>query len=264
MLIRDALLWWRARALWEARKLGFVSEAVAIAARYARCQQDWQPHLQKSRAVIAQSLQRCRQHRTALVLGAGQCLDIPLDMLATRFEKVLLVDVVRLPSVRQLLKRYANVEFVLCDVSECLHSVARDPRAQAMARMQQHQPTAFLDRDDIDWVGSINLLSQLPLLPMRYLHKKEDASSEREVNAVGLALMQNHLHYLQKFKACRVLIYDVEQWLETSSGEREELVRLDDYLQLPEGTVEDWLWHLAPLGEMKHYAAFHRVQARCW
>lgn len=264
MLIRDAFLWWRARALWEARKLGFVSEAVAIAGRYARCHQDWQPHLQKSRAFIGQSLARCQRHRTALVLGAGQCLDIPLDMLATRFQKVILVDVVRMPALRSVLKRYPNVEFVLCDVSECLQSVLREPRAQSLQRMQTHQPTAFLARTDIDWVGSINLLSQLPLLPMRHLHRKMDETSEREVNAVGLALMQNHLTYLQAFNACRVLIYDAEQWLETKSGVREELVRLDDYLQLPEASVEDWLWHLAPQGEMKHYAAFHRVQARCW
>lgn len=263
-MLQEAITWCRARALWEARKLGFVSEAVALEARYKRCRADWQPHLENSRGFIAKSLSSCERKRKAVLFGAGLCLDIPLDVMASSFEQVMLVDVVCLPAMRKRVRSYPNVEFVLHDVTEVLMHLAREENSVAVNHMREHQPDSFLTDDRIDWVGSINLLSQLSLLPMRQLQGRGERLDETTINELGLILMRRHLHYLQSFQARHVLIYDAEQWLENSAGEREELVKLDEWLAVDSAEKNEWIWRLAPKGELRHYCAFHRVQAHCW
>ena len=52
----------------------------------------WQPHLENSRRRILEAAALCQRSSTALVLGAGNCTEIPLEELARRFDEVILVD----------------------------------------------------------------------------------------------------------------------------------------------------------------------------
>ncbi len=52
----------------------------------------WQPHIKESHRRILEAAKLVRKPRTALVLGAGRCREIPLEGLAERFDQVVLVD----------------------------------------------------------------------------------------------------------------------------------------------------------------------------
>jgi hypothetical protein len=52
----------------------------------------WQPHLENSRRRILEAAAKCERRTTALILGAGNCTEIPLEELARRFDGVILVD----------------------------------------------------------------------------------------------------------------------------------------------------------------------------
>jgi len=108
-MLTEWLTWLAADCPPPVRKLGYLRESIAIRSRYRRCRTAWQPHLEHSRKALLASLHACSSFRTALVFGSGLLLDIPLDELARRFEKVYLVDVVHLPEVRRAVRRHANV-----------------------------------------------------------------------------------------------------------------------------------------------------------
>ena len=78
----------------DARKLGYLQEAVAIQARYKRHQTRWQPHLDASKAVIRAAMEGPGNKRVAVILGSGALYDVPLDALARTFERVELIDII--------------------------------------------------------------------------------------------------------------------------------------------------------------------------
>jgi hypothetical protein len=52
----------------------------------------WEPHVANSRRRILEAASRCERHSRALVLGAGNCTEIPLEELARNFDEVVLTD----------------------------------------------------------------------------------------------------------------------------------------------------------------------------
>ena len=52
----------------------------------------WQPHVANSHRRILDAASMCERRSTALVLGAGNCTEIPLHELAQRFDEVVLLD----------------------------------------------------------------------------------------------------------------------------------------------------------------------------
>ena len=52
----------------------------------------WQHHIEKSREAILQTITRVANHGRVLILGAGSANEIPLEVLAEKFNEVILVD----------------------------------------------------------------------------------------------------------------------------------------------------------------------------
>ena len=84
-----------------ARALGLLREHEDIAQRHAKVRAAWAPHLAESRKVILEVAARCPQRRRALVIGAGDCLDVPVAELAGMFDEVVLADIVTSAEVRR-------------------------------------------------------------------------------------------------------------------------------------------------------------------
>ena len=70
-----------------ARELGLEREHQAIAKRHARVPAAWSPHLAASRNAVLWAAERCPARGQALVIGAGDCLDVPVAELAERFAR---------------------------------------------------------------------------------------------------------------------------------------------------------------------------------
>ena len=240
-----------------ARRLGYLKEAVAIHARRRRLGPAWDDHLERSRAVIAEAIGRCSRRRTALVLGSGLLLDIPLPALAEGFDRVLLADLVHLRAARREVAPYGNVELVTADVTGFVGDFE-----QRVAAGWRGDPVpvseAFLDVADLDLVVSANVMAQLAIFPAAALQRRAELEDD-VLEAFCRQVVQRHLDYLGRFKADVCLITECRREAFDRKGGM-----LTDHdalfgVSLPDGGAE-WSWTLAPLGEVsRDYGIRNRV-----
>ncbi|MCF6345571.1 MAG: hypothetical protein L3J00_03775 [Thiomicrorhabdus sp.] len=232
-----------------AKKMGFLTESIAMEARAKRCKLSWGVHYQNCQKAILNASKRAVQKRTVLVLGAGSLYDVPLDVLSTQFEKVILVDLVFLNSARTLAQQFDNVELVEHDITESLERIM-------VGFSFVDTPASWLDDPSIDLVISLNLITQLPLIPVRWLIEHFDVS-EQEGDILGKQLILAHLLYLQTFNGEVCLIADREGVEFDSTGQ--EIDRFDPWWDVEPPAIAypkseyRWPWQVVPLGEVSRY-----------
>ncbi|WP_019556366.1 hypothetical protein [Thiomicrorhabdus arctica] len=223
-----------------AKQMGFLKEAIAMGARSKRCQRQWDAHYLRCKQTIFAATQRAVQKRTVLIFGAGSLNDIPLSYLSSQFFKVVLVDLVFLKPARRMASNYSNIELIEHDVTESLEWLC-----QGQTLVQS--PFMWLDDSSIDLVISLNLITQLPLIPVRWLMNEFDLS-ESEADIVGKQLIFAHLRYLKQFSGEVCLIADRVDIELDSQGV--ELDRFDPWwdVEQPKADIH-WEWEVMPLGE---------------
>lgn len=225
-----------------AKEMGFLKESISMEARVDRCQKSWGTHYQNCQKVILNASKRAVQKRTVLVLGAGSLHDVPLGVLSAQFEKVLLVDLVFLKSARNVAQQFENVELIEHDITESLQKIQ-------IGLPFVEMPMAWLDEPEIDLVISLNLITQLPLIPVRWLMEHFEVT-EQEGDILGKQLILSHILYLQAFSGEVCLIADREGVEFDANGN--ELDRFDPWWDVePPKPVATWEWELVPLGEME-------------
>jgi len=243
----------------QARKLGYLRESIGIRSRYRRCRTAWQPHLENSKAALLESLNACRDFRTALIFGSGLLLDIPLAELSQRFTQVWLVDLIHLPEARRAARRHPNVRCISHDVTGFLDRL----EDLAPGNLDLPSPQRFLDEPEIDWIASVNLLSQLPLLPLTWLRVRFPDIAENEWESWEKKLLRQHLDYLAAFGKPACLLADAEQTTVEADG---EILEQNDFGGLLDGWGQPlcvWRWDVAPAGEIAPgIVRHHRVVAR--
>ena len=227
-----------------ARKLGYLREAIAIQARYKRHQMRWQTHLDASKAVIQAALESPGNKRIAVVLGSGALYDVPLDALARTFERVELIDIVHPKEARQIAAAYPNVIVRSEDVSGTSQSLAAMPcRATKLPRVGDLPILA----PETDLVVSVNLLSQLAGIPQAWL-KARTKVTEDDQRTFAAEIVRRHIQWLSALK-CRVcLISDTERHYVDKNGNPLKPWDSLHGTSLPKGGTE-WRWDLAPAGE---------------
>jgi len=248
-MLAEALLYAHARLGGQQNRHGHLAELVAIWARHRRQRQAWAGHLTRARVLCLKAAEACQPRRTALVLGAGLLLDVPLEQLSALFGRVVLADMAFLPATTRLAKALGNVELLLADVTGCLD---RLPDVEALAaRVPAPRPDLSLGLPDLDFVYSANLLSQLPLHALTALRKREatdEPLADESLEAFAASLVRAHLDALRELPCPACLVADT---LERSyTGQR-----LNDEIDLLYGVPlhlpgESWTWQLAPRGEI--------------
>ncbi len=235
------------------RRMGYLREAIAIRYRQRRCRDAWALHLEHSRRFVRESAAESGGGRKALILGAGLVYDLPIDDLAHAFDQVLLVDLVHLRPARLAARRFANVRLVSRDLTESLENIhAGKPVAET--------PNGFLDDPAIDFVVSLNLASQLPVIPLAWLERRGVADEDARA-ALGRRLIEAHLEYLGRFNCPVCLITDVERIHHDAAGKEVRREAPLHGVPLPVGG-ESWIWDIAPLGEIDgDTVVSHRVTA---
>lgn len=247
----------------EARRLGLLSELIALEARSRRCAAAWAGHQAACKDLILAAALACPRGTTVLVAGSGLLLEIPLEELTQIFDRVLLCDALHMPAVRQRAGRLKGVECITLDLTG-LHrtvlSLARDPKAcEAQAlELAAPAPDWFLDRRDLGLVVSANILSQLPLAPLAALGKRFPGLGPEALEPLGRCIVEAHLSWLSRFEATVCLIADHARLY--MDGDR--LLDSDDLLYgatLP-WPGREWLWDLAPRPEAgRDFDVRHRV-----
>ena len=241
MLLLDFLEYLTTPCSWRTRSMGFLTSSLQVQARYRRCRRAWEPHLAETRRAILEGASSCAQKRKAVILGAGLLHDIPLRELSATFREVILVDIVFPWSSRITARSFQNVRCLEADVTATTRALSRDPTVP----LPRSQPTRFLDDPSLDFTASVNLLSQLPVIPRRYLRREESA----ELDAWSHHLQAAHLDYLRKLPGRVTVITDTGGIHRDRRGATMQEWDNLHGLAMPAPTCE-WEWNLAPAPEV--------------
>jgi hypothetical protein len=253
-MLAEMLLYRLTRTTPWADAMGWREGAVRLWSRRSRCAEAWAPHLANARRIVAEAAAAAPGRRTALVLGSGLLADLPLGRLATKFARVVLADVVHLPTVRWRTRRWKNVEHVTVDLTGTAAALAAGgPPPAPGSRFG-------LDDPDVDFVVSLNLVSQLPLGPVDWLTAK-GGFAEAAAAEYGARIVAAHFAHLRAFAAPVCVIGDRSRaWIARDGT----VIETEDALfgVPPPAEDEGWDWDLAPFGEEDGtYAIRNRVFA---
>ncbi len=257
-MLREALRTLRVESPAWARALGLAYEHAAIAARHRRMRRWWAPHLAASRDVVLAAAERTRARTRALVVGAGDCLDVPVTALAARFDEVVLADVVVGPAARRMARRSGGrVRCVVWDatgVLERLAAVRHTADAATVTRLFADADPGPPPGGEPDLIVSASCLSQLGSVPGHALPAavRDDALPEQ----CRTLAARTHLAWLaRRTAAVRVVIADMARLDVAPDG---AVLARDALFVLPPGPPDrTWRWELAMIPEYSR--THHRV-----
>ncbi len=260
-MLAELAVWAGVQADPAARRLGYAKAAVSLWSRWRRCHKAWSGHEANTRDFALSVTQDCERRDRLWLLGGGTLADLPLAELSTQFKHVLVFDIAWLAPARRLARQFSNVELRLADVTGVV-----GPLAEWRASLPLPIPSAraLIELDDVppDCVLSLNLLSQLPLLPMEHVQKQ--GVSRTGAESFGRAILQAHLDGLRAL-ACPVgLVTDARRIWHSRAG---EVIMSENALLglgLPPAERE-WRWPVAPRGEIDNESSLDiTVQALRW
>lgn len=241
------------------KRLGVLRGLIALEQRERRCRAAWAPHRAAAQDVIRAAAQGLPKGGTAVILGSGLLLEVPLADLAGQFDRVVLVDLFHMPAVRRAAAVFGNVECVIHDLGGVLHALTESPLALPPPR-----PSLPPGTEDAALVVSANCLSQIPLDPMAAARSRADDGEQAEVMTWGRALIAGHLATLAACRGRVVLLTDIRRRV---VHKRDGTVMEEDDLLLgvPLPILADrrtWRWSIAPAPEeYRHWNVEHEVVA---
>ncbi len=245
-MLAEMLVWAGTQATKPARQLGYARAAVSLWSRRRRWTREWAEHEANTRDFALKTVGSCRYRDTVWLLGGGTLSDLPLGELSGLFRRVLVFDIAWLPQARAVARRWPNVELRLADVTGVVEPLSEwrlgmplpIPSADAMTGLDPVPPDCLL---------SLNLLSQLPLLPMDYVQRQ--GMTVQAAETLGRAILQAHLQSLGNFTCPVGLVADARRVWRSRAGE----VVLSESavlgVKLP-AREKSWHWPVAPRGEI--------------
>ncbi|MDP4222177.1 MAG: hypothetical protein Q8868_02595 [Bacteroidota bacterium] len=205
-------------------------------------QESWKNHMDNCRRFIIKAMDMYKP-AVVTVLGSGWLLDIPLKEIAELAEEVNLIDIIHPPEVRSQVAGMKNVIIREEDVSGGVITAVWE-KARGRIFFNKLKSLGEINFSEYNpgfepgLVISINILTQLESLPVRFLKGRSNAGEGDFLN-LRQELQQKHISFLKKHKS--VLITDVSEVITRSSGVTEEAASV--LVDLPEGRYrESWTW----------------------
>lgn len=231
-----------------ARKMGYLYEAIGLQMRHARNRSSWEPHCEKTRRFVLSCASRCAGRERAFILGSGILADVPLGELSLLFGEVVLVDVVFLPMARKKARQFRNVMMLELDVTGAAESLCLSLANGASSLPGIRPPLPSLVKES-DFVVSLNILSQLPVIPERYVLKKGRGIPEEQVERWCGEIASTHVKTLAALPCSACLVTDFSSRKRDRQGNLMETGVTLRGVELPR-PEETWTWDIAPLGEL--------------
>lgn len=244
---------------WHLAPMGYLRELNGISRRVDQCARSWNSHLDATRDHIARTVLSCPRRHTAMVIGSGWLLDVPLENLSAAFERVLLVDIFHPRSVRRLVSQYDNVALMQMDVTGIAKPVFDYVRKRRPGGLPVSRAILLADLA-VDLVISVNTLSQLAVIPRQYLMAHRPDLPPYVIENFCRNIVEAHLTWLSDMSARAVLITDYER---IECGPDGDIVQKDilEGVSLPPPDAR-WSWDIAPLGSVyRDVAVRHEVKA---
>jgi hypothetical protein len=238
------------------KKLGYGKDREGLIRRFFNESKNWEAHLQNTKNYILESAQnKCKG--TAVIMGSGWWLDLPVDELSQMFEQLIFTDITHPRQIEKKAERYPNIKMVSGDVTGALEKIYRlIKRQKAQSRkeaiieiIRQSNALESLGIAGADYYVSVNLLSQLGVFPAEYI-KKKCKLPDNEIQEIVGELQNQHLQLLPKEKTCMISDYK-EICLDKTSHQRINKSLI--HCPLPEGSNrKEWLWDFDLSGNYKN------------
>ena len=172
------------------RGMGYLRDQDGIMNRYLREKGGWNPHLSRTRDFINGAFKGLPVKSIA-VLGSGWLLDLPMEEMTHRYERIFLVDIHHPPQVRKKTEGMDRVELSEADLTggaiEQIWEYTRSRRKPGNGRLTDHIVLAPpIPHIQADALVSLNLINQLDILLCDYLEK---AGRLREISLDPLRSM---------------------------------------------------------------------------
>lgn len=259
-MLEEAWYWLQITSTPSAQTLGYRRESAALRARHRRCAAAWRPHIEATRSALLASAHRARRpgakpgsRGRGLLLGGGLPLDIPWRVLLDVFDEVILADVCFHAEARAAHQESrGRVRLMSLDVTGILDELTSRPeRIPAMSDAWDLPPGEPYDA--VRWVASVNLLSQLPLLPCAWLRRHGHGESALEDFA--RALQRRHLARLSACTGSLCLVAETADHLDDADGHLLESVPHPPLAHLQHSKagwtpLGNWQWQVNPPGEL--------------
>ena len=223
-------------------RLGYYSYQHGFIVRHINQETGWNSHLEKCRNFIIKALEFYKPGKVT-VLGSGWLLELPLAEMLEKVKRVCLIDIIHPPEVVKQVSNLPGIELRTEDISGGLiDEVWRKTSGLSFFKKLNsindiRIPDYLLDSDP-GMVISLNILTQLETLPVKYLIKKSKVE-EVEIIRFRKEIQNNHLNLLKKYKS--ILITDLTEVFTDNSGSVSEQKTV--LIDLPEGKhKEEWTW----------------------
>ena len=229
------------------RRLGYLDETIAMRGRYRRSSTAWQPHLENTRRFVLSVAERVRNRDKVVILGSGLLLDLPLAELSAMFRNIVLMDIVCLPEIRRQIKGYSNVSFVEHDVTTIAERLYTN-RLQGIPELPKVAPASAETYKDAGLVISLNILSQLWVVPRTYASLQRPALPHDQVEDWCRQIVESHYASLACLPCDICLIADhafIKRDRDGSIISRSSTL-YDIVLPEPEAS---WTWNIIPAGK---------------
>jgi hypothetical protein len=264
-MIGEFIRYWTTPAPARVQKYGYLKRLIAIEFRERRCRAAWGPHLAQTRQYIVKAMDLVARPRTAVVLGSGLLLDVPLEDLSERFETVYLVDIFHMPHVRKAVHGFHNVKLLTGDITGIFAAMKEGKTPDPLT---PPPPAVAPHLRDADMVVSCNCLTQLAG-PFNDMFRKTQGFADADCERLAAQIMGHHIAALAKeATGVSVLITDTQP-VAMHGGDivsRKDLLKT---VKVPHSThtkfdlTWEWLIALAP-EEHRTRDYVHMVSARTY
>ena len=237
-----------------AKEWGYIYQNVSLRFRARRCAKAWQGHVEASHKLIKDHLEKINPS-SIMIIGSGILMEIPIEDLLSKAQKIYLVDLVHSNTVRKLARQNPKVALIERDISSLLGLLKKGTGPFQLKQIPWRQLPSW-DLPQVDWVISANLLSQIPLMISEVL-----PMSTETYDKFARSVRDQHIERLLE-QAPKVLLFaDFETRYIDPSGERIKTEAYDVTLRNLKFDRE-WLWEISPYGETsKEYKIVMLVKA---
>ena len=248
-MLAELFRYWTTFSPERVRKYGYLQRLIALEFRYARNKTAWAPHVEKCHHMITKAADLVPQAGTAVVIGSGLWIEIPIQALAERFDRVFLVDMFHMPEVVRRAKRYFNVKLLTGDVTG-IFAMMKDNKYPGP--LHPPPPARIPHLGDADLIVSCNCLTQLAG-PFNDMFRKIRGYGDKDCDTLAGQVMEAHLEALAMHaKGLALLITDTERF----AMQGDKIVARTDLLKgvrLPPTARpihnEEWDWLISPAPE---------------